>query len=273
MTATPSTSLKSFVKLGVVGGLLTALGACSTVDRLASVGKAPEITPIEDVDAPLRQRSISVPMPSRDVDRYEPNSLWRVGARAFFRDQRASRIGDILTVNVAITDSAQIGNNTTRTRQTDEGAGITNFLGLETQIPRLFTGEPGEDGTLGPNDQVVRNAFNPSSLIDGTSTSSYAGNGTVNRSEAINLQIAAIVSDVLPNGNLVIEGRQEVRVNFEKRELLIAGVVRPEDISAQNVIQHSQIAEARIIYGGQGQITDVQQPRVGTQLYDIIFPF
>lgn len=260
-----------YKKIIILGGILFTLGACSSLDRLSNIGKQPEITPIENVSAPQQSRSISVPMPSRDEDRFEPNSLWRVGARAFFKDQRAARIGDILTVNINIADNAQIGNNSTRSRTTAEGAGLGNFFGLETQIPRILPG--GVSAPNGPRDQEIINAFDPGSLVNGSSTSNYTGNGAVTRSEAINLSLAAIVTDVLPNGNLVIEGRQEVRVNFEKRELLIAGIVRPEDISSANMIQHTQIAEARIIYGGQGQITDVQQPRYGTQLYDIIFPF
>lgn len=252
------------------GAALLALSACGSLERVGDIGKAPDLTPIKDVKAPLAQRSISLPMPSNEPARHQANSLWRTGARAFFKDQRAAKVGDILTVNIAISDNAQIGNTTSRARSTAEDAGLTNFFGLEAALPRAIFGE---NPSAGGANEAGRNAFNPSALVNADSTTSYNGTGSVNRSEAINMTVAAIVTDVLPNGNMVIQGRQEVRVNFEKRELLLAGVIRPEDISATNTIAHTQIAEARISYGGKGQITDVQQPRYGTQLYDIVFPF
>ncbi|WCL53038.1 flagellar basal body L-ring protein FlgH [Gimibacter soli] len=240
-----------------------ALGACGAMDRMSEIGKEPAMTPISNVAAPAQQRSISLPMPSQEPQVYQANSLWRTGARAFFKDQRAAQVGDILTVEINIEDQAKIGNSTARSRTTAEGAGLPNMFGLETLIGR---GIGQVSGTAGA-------ATDTSNLVTADSSSSYAGTGTVDRSESISLTVAAIVTEVLPNGNLVIQGRQEVRVNFEKRELLLAGIVRPEDISSGNTIQHTQIAEARISYGGKGQITDVQQPRYGTQLYDIIFPF
>ena len=249
---------------------IALLAACGASERIANIGKAPDFTPIENIKAPRTQRSLSLPMPA--IDREEqgnPNSLWRTGAKAFFKDQRAGRIGDILTVEIDIEDNAQIGNTTNRSRSTVEDSGLTNFLGLQAAIPNLIAGPNSTSTTR----QAIAGAFNPATLVTGDSASNYAGSGTVNRSETIQLTVAAIVTDVLPNGNLVIQARQEVRVNFEKRELLLAGIIRPEDISSSNVIQHTQIAEARISYGGEGQITDVQQPRYGTQLYDILFPF
>jgi len=272
--------MTTFLKRTTTGILLISLAACGAAERISDIGKAPELTPIKDIKAPPAQRSISLPMPSRDSVRNRPNSLWRTGARSFFKDQRASRIGDILTVNIDISDSAQIGNTTTRSRTTAEDAGLSNFLGLEQAIKHsLFdVNRAAQVGGAAPaptanGSTAAANAFNPSTLVTADATSAYNGVGTVNRSEAIKMTVAAIVTDVLPNGNLVIQARQEVRVNLEKREMLLAGIVRPEDISSSNEISHTQIAEARISYGGKGQLSDVQQPRYGTQLYDIIFPF
>ncbi|NVJ97554.1 MAG: flagellar basal body L-ring protein FlgH [Alphaproteobacteria bacterium] len=253
---------KNVLRKTALAVTLASLAACGAADRISNIGKAPDLTPIKDVKAPVAQRSISLPMPDNQPSKFQANSLWRTGARAFFKDQRAGNIGDILTVNIDISDSAQIGNSTARSRSTAEDAGLSAFLGFEQKIAGALHGS----GDTAPT-------VTPSSLVNADSTTSYEGTGSVNRSEAISMTVAAIVTEVLPNGNLVIQGRQEVRVNFEKRELLLAGIVRPEDISSSNTISHTQIAEARISYGGKGQLTDVQQPRYGTQLYDIIFPF
>ena len=250
---------KAIITIAVKTSLLVAavaLSGCGAAGRIANIGKAPDLAPIEQRPIRPQARSIAVPMPTPEDASKEPNSLWRTGARAFFKDQRASDIGDILTVMIEINDEADIENSTTRSRSNAEDADVTNFLGFEGQLANILP-----DG------------INPASLTSFGSNSSTAGSGEVGRSEDISLTVAAIVTQVLPNGNLVIEARQEVRVNFEVRELLVAGIVRPEDIASDNTIQHSQIAEARVSYGGRGQITDLQQPRYGQQLYDIIFPF
>ena len=238
--------------------ICSALGACSAVDRVKNIGEAPELAPVGQPPAPDQKtyEQVQLPMPRAQRVVYEPNSLWRSGARQFFEDQRASSIGDILTVNIDINDEGSVSNATARSRSSAEDSDLTNFLGFEGSLAR-----------------VLPDTFSPSAVVSLGSNGTSSGQGTVDRSEEIRLSVAAIVTQVLPNGNLVIQGRQEVRVNFEVRELLITGVVRPEDITATNTIGHTQIAEARISYGGRGQITDLQQPRYGQQLYDIIFPF
>lgn len=245
-----------FLRTLILAAALGGLGACSAMDRVENIGKAPDLTEVRDPRAEQNYRSVRMPMPRAEPTIRQANSLWRPGARAFFKDQRAAQIGDILTVVVSIDEKAELNNSTSRSRSASEDADVSNILGFEGNLPNFLP-----DGV------------DPTSLLSVGNTSNHAGNGTVDREESINLQVAAVVVDTLPNGNLVIAGRQEVRVNFEVRELLVSGVVRPQDITAVNTIKHSQIAEARISYGGRGQLTDVQQPRYGQQLLDVLMPF
>ncbi|SEI77442.1 flagellar L-ring protein precursor FlgH [Sphingomonas sp. OV641] len=246
----------------------STLSGCGAAGRLANVGRAPKFTAAEPMTAPYLERSIGTrTAPDRGIGASAPAmvaaappaqsaSLFRTGAGAFFRDQRAARVGDILTIRVNIADKADIGNNTSRSRTGSENSGVAALLGVENLITKVLPGD---------ND--------PASLVKTNSTSQNSGSGTSSRSETINMTLAAVVTDVLPNGNLMVRGRQEVRVNFEMRELIVSGVVRPEDIARDNSIRHSQIAEARISYGGRGQLTDAQQARWGQQIYDALFPF
>ena len=234
---------------------LTQLGACGTFDRLSSIGKAPPLTPVDQgYRAPAQP--IALPMPPPDRSTFQANSLWRSGARGFFKDQRAAKVGDILTVQIDISDKASVDNTTTRSRTASDTAKIPAALGFEA-----------------PLSKILPNSVQPDPLVDLGSTTKTEGSGKVERNEDVTLTVAAIVTQVLPNGNLVIQGHQEVRVNYEVRDLNITGVVRPEDISNTNTIKHTQIAEARISYGGRGQLTDMQQPRYGQQVFDVIFPF
>ncbi|NEU13370.1 flagellar basal body L-ring protein FlgH [Methylobacterium sp. BTF04] len=235
--------------------LAAALGGCNTLDRLGQIGATPALSAIEDPTAQAGYKPVRMPMPEIQPVSYAPNSLWRTGSRAFFKDQRAARLGDILTVNVAVTDQANISNETKRTRANAEDAGLPNAFGLEKAAA------------------VAAAGISPDKLLSATSTTSNDGAGSVQRNETVTTSVAAVVTQVLPNGSLVIEGKQEIRVNFEVRELLVAGVVRPEDIAADNTIDSAKIAQARIAYGGRGQITDVQQPRYGQQALDILLPF
>ncbi|MGA2058210.1 MAG: flagellar basal body L-ring protein FlgH, partial [Bradyrhizobium sp.] len=199
-------------------------------------------------------KPVQMPMPKPETVSYNPNSLWRNGSRSFFKDQRAHQIGDLLTVTVNITDQANFANETQRSRTTTEDSGITAFLGSS-----LF----------GQRAQSVL----PGRLLTADSTMGTDGKGTITRQETLQTNVAAIVTQVLPNGNLVVEGKQEIRVNYEKRELIVAGIVRPEDIQSDNTIDSSKIAQARIAYGGHGEISDIQQPRYGSQVMDVLLPF
>jgi flagellar L-ring protein precursor FlgH len=229
------------------------LGSCAYLDRLATIGATPKLAAVDNPTATKGYKPVNMPMPEPMAASYNPNSLWRNGSRAFFKDQRAHQVGDILTVAVNITDSAQIANETQRSRDNKEDSGITNLFGLK-KVPLTSTPVPGR-------------------LLTADSTASSDGKGSVNRSEALKTNVAAVVTQLLPNGNLVIEGKQEVRVNFELRELVVAGIVRPEDIENDNTLDSTKIAQARIAYGGRGQLTDMQQPRWGQQISDVILPF
>jgi len=231
--------------------LLGGLGACSTV-REAVHG--PELAPVgyPAALAPMDQKILTrdTPQPA------SANSLWRVGARTFFNDQRASKVGDILTVQIDIDDSAKTSNSTSTSRASGITAGIPHLLGLESSLGKILPG-----------------GYDPANALSTNSKTSNDGAGSVNRQEKISLTIAAVVSGVLPNGNLVIQGTQEVRTNTEVRQLTVAGIVRPEDISSSNTIKHTQIAEARISYGGRGDISRVQKTPAGQSLVERFTPF
>jgi flagellar L-ring protein precursor FlgH len=249
-------------RIWLLAWLLLASGGCSVADRLAQVGRAPVLSPIEN---PVREpdyRPVSLPMPDPEpLQSAGANSLWRSGAKGFFRDQRARRVGDVLTVQLSIADKAALSNESRRSRQSQDQLGIPGFFGLENLAIEALP--DAKDGTpVDPNDFVKMNG-----------QSSNEGRGGTTRSETINTDIAAVITQLLPNGNLVIRGRQEIRVNFELREVVVAGIVRPEDITPRNTISHEKIAELRVAYGGRGQITDVQQPRYGAQVLDILLPY
>ena len=232
---------------------LLPLAACSTVKEavsgptLSQVGYPAALMPNDQV---LTSARLPGPQPA------SANSLWRTGARAFFNDQRASRVGDILTVQIDIDDSAKTTNATQSTRTSGMKAGVPHFLGLESSLGKMLPG-----------------GFDPANALETSSKTANSGSGAVNRAEKISLTIAAVVSAVLPNGNLVIQGTQEVRTNAEVRQLTVAGIVRPEDISSTNTIRHSQIAEARINYGGRGDISRVQKTPAGQSLLERFSPF
>ena len=233
---------------------LSPLAACSTVTEAV---RGPDLTPVGYPSSLVAREqptfiSSREPMPQAA----SANSLWRTGARAFFIDQRANRVGDILTVQIDINDSAQTSNASKSSRASGVSAGVDNFFGLETSLGKFLPG-----------------GFDPANAINTNSTSNNAGSGAVTRSEKISLTIAAVVTNVLPNGNMVIQGTQEVRTNAELRQLTVAGIVRPEDITSANTIKHTQIAEARISYGGRGDISRVQKTPSGQSLVERFTPF
>ena len=197
-----------------------------------------------------------LPVTTQTVRTVDRASLWSRERESLLGDRRAVKKGDILTVVIEIDEEAEISNGTSRSRNASESLGIPQLLGLPQRVDEKLP----EGATLG----------NAVDLSSGTQTS---GQGSVKRNEKLTLRVAATIVDVLPNGVLSINGSQELRVNFEIRELLVSGYVRPEDISRQNEITYDKIASARVSYGGRGQITDVQQPRYGQQILDAVLPF
>lgn len=233
--------------------LFAAVAGCGKLDQ---IGRAPEFTAIDGSAQHYALYSASLPENAAGTAPSDASSLWTGGTESLFGDRRAAQRGDILTVVIEIDDSASISNSTGRNRSGSLDAGLPEFLGIPQRVDEFLP----EGATL-------------ADAVEMNSSSTFRGTGNVARNEQLTLRIAATVVEELPNGVLRIEGQQEVRVNFELRELLVSGYVRPTDISRQNEITYDKIAGARVAYGGRGQITDVQQPTYGQQAADIVLPF
>lgn len=252
----------SIKKISIALCLITAathLSACTgVIDRLNKVGQTPEVTPSQNPQTQANYQPMTWPLP-RAAERVPQtaNSLWQPESRTFFRDLRASQVGDIIKVTVSISDRASLSNESETTRTSVEEAAAPQLYGLEGYLA----------GKLLPG------AANLADLLTASGNRSVQGEGSIDRDETIQTEIAAVVTQKLPNGNLVISGSQEIRVNQEVRRINIAGVIRPQDIAADNSVTSSQVAEARISYGGEGAITDAQKPRYGYEIIDAIAPF
>jgi flagellar L-ring protein precursor FlgH len=229
--------------------------SCAQWDDIKNAGKPP---PMQQVAIPMEKDNFEPLEQTPEVNQQPQysNSLWQSGSRTFFKDMEARRTGDILKVTIRIKDKAQLDNQTKRNRTSGDTANANTIFGAENKLLRLIPG-----------------VANPASLLDLGSTTNSDGKGNIARGETIETQVAAMITQVLQNGNLVIHGDQEVRVNSELRKITVDGIVRQEDISALNTIESDQIAEARISYGGTGTLTAIQQPRLGNQIIDAISPF
>lgn len=240
--------------------LVAALLLAGCNGQLDHLGRPPSMTapgtPDLDVPTPARERVMLVPPAPPPPETATTASLWRSGPQSLFGDRRARTRGDILTVVVEIDDEAKLRNATSRGRDGTDSVALGALYGLTEVASKLLP----SGATLDP-------------AVSATGSTASSGEGAVTREEEVELRLAATVLDVLPNGHLVIRGSQEVRVNFELRDLQVSGIVRPEDISRQNEITYDKIAEARIVYGGRGQISDMQQPRYGQQILDLVSPF
>ena len=242
-------TLKSLILMGSCSLTLMACGG------QGPIGKAPDFTPVRGGNEQRAMLSPGLPLTAnhRRVDR---SSLWTAGQASLLGDRRAVKRGDILTVAIEIDDEAEMSNSSSRSRNGTESMSLPHLFGIPQRINRKL-----------PEGASMDEAVSLGSSSDSN------GDGSIRRNEKLTLRIAATVTDVLPNGVLAIEGLQEVRVNFELRELLVTGFVRPQDISRQNEITYDKIASARISYGGRGQISEVQQPRYGQQILGRILPF
>ncbi len=240
---------------------LVAAGGCSHLAEVREIATGPKITPPgaskNPVPAAAEQRLALAQTPARPLSE-EPNdgSLWRDGPSSLFGDRRARTQGDIVTVVIEIDDRAELQNQTTRTKSAQEGLEVPNFLG----IPQLAA-------------KILPEGSSLDTAVDASSNSSTSGQGQIRRQDKITLQVAATVVEVLPNGHLVIAGSQEIRVNQELRDLQVGGIIRPEDVSRRNTITYEKIADARILYGGRGTLSSVQDARYGQRIFNVLSPF
>jgi flagellar L-ring protein FlgH len=254
MMLKPSTRSRFARSLLGTAAVASLLSGCAAVDRIKQLGEPVALTPIDNPTAKPGYKPVQMPMPTPQAVTYNANSLWRNGSRAFFNDQRAHQVGDILTVKVNINDTAQVQDQTQLNRTSTEDTEISNFLGANALSPSAKN-------------------FLPGSVLTASGNSQMNGQGTINRNDQLLTNVAAVVTQLLPNGNMVIEGKQEIRLNTEVRELIVAGVVRPEDIESDNAIELPKVAEARVAYGGRGTLTNIQTERWGQQVADVILPF
>jgi flagellar L-ring protein FlgH len=233
--------------------IIAGLTACARFDH---VGRAPSFS--EALQGPEHSAMVydSLPMHLKPVRLVDESSLWSGGRNSLLGDRRAMQRGDIMTVVVEINENAEISNQSDRSRTGSETLSVPGLFGIPQRL-----------------DEKLPDGATSADLVNLSSNSSSSGDGSVKRNEKLTLRVAATVVDVLPNGVLSIEGTQELRVNFELRELLVTGFVRPEDISRQNEITYDKIASARVSYGGRGQISDMQQPRLGQQILEAVLPF
>lgn len=237
-------------------GVVLLLGGCSDfLTRLSEVGGPPKMTRTADLTKDPNYPNAKVPMPAPEMVAVQANSLWRPGGRQFFKDQRAHAVGDVLTILINVNDVANEMNNTSITRNGNEGMQVPNMFGLENVIPRVL-----------PH-------VSSSNLVNTGSSNANITLGQIQRNEQVTTSLAGVITQVLPNANMVVVARQQMRVNGEMRELVVTGIVRPEDIASDNTVLHDRLAEARIVYGGRGTMSDQQVPRYGQQLLDALMPF
>ncbi len=239
----------------LTSALLALLPGCGVLANLAEVGKPPQVSKTTDPTLDPDWRPLTMPTPAPQPPPPVENSLWRPGSRAFFKDERASKVGDLVTIVVNVNDAATANDNTMEQRTDSETMGVPGFFGLGALVPSFLKGSTA------------------SNLVNINSGTNLFTIGQIQRNETVTVRLGAVVTQVLPNGNLVVEARQEMLVNAELRQVKVTGVIRPEDIASDNTVPHDRIAEARITYAGRGQLTEVNEPRWGQQMLDVMLPF
>ncbi len=239
------------------------LTGCGIPDQLATIGKPPELSQIQDPTRLKGYQPISMPMPTPTVLRSDRSaSLWEAGSKAFFKDQRAGKVGYVITVVVAIDQSESISMTPSIERKSQGVSVVTNALGLESKSEKLF-----------PKKQSVSPGSSNPNWLNVSSDPKLSGNASYTVADKMQFKIAATVLQILPNGNMVIMGRQEIRLVNEVREIQIRGIIRREDVSASNIIGGEKISELRISYGGRGELSDMQSFPWGQQIMNKVLPF
>ncbi len=238
-------------QIALCAAAAATLAGCGMAREVGQIGKLPELSPMAPVAAPPSPYAVAaVPAGAAAAS---TGSLYQAGG-GLFADRRARNVGDLLTIRVTVDDQAALNNSTQRQRQGNNSGGFSGLFGLEKLV----------GGLLG---------LDTNNLVGMASKSGMTGNGTIKRQESISMTLAAVVTQVLPNGTMVVRGSQEMRVNNELRELIVMGLAQPHDVVADNSLPHDRIAELRMSYGGRGHLSSAQQARWGQQLAEIVSPF
>lgn len=234
------------------------LSGCNMAERLSNVGEPPQLSQIQNPELVEGYKPVTMPMPeSEGGNPHAINSLWQRGSRAFFKDQRAFRVGDVLTVKIDYTDSAKIDDKLEVERTLTSNSSVANLAGYEEYLPKVFPNKVDKLNltNIGPNQTKVDSK------------------GKKERKDTLNLELAATIIQTLPNGNLVIQGRQDVRIAGELKTVEVKGIIRREDILSDNSITYDKVAEARISSVSKGEISDLNSVPWGQEVLNKISPF
>lgn len=236
--------------------LLMSLGGCILPERLSNIGDPPEISEIQNPELVNNYQPVSMPMPDPEAVPIQMNSLWQNGSRAFFKDQRASRVGDVITVDIKFTNKTNVDDKLEASRTLTQTTPINNFFGYEKYAKKIFP-----------------KAVDPKHMTNLGADTDLKTKGTRERTDEMDIKIAATIIQILPNGNMVIQGHREVRISGEVRTIELKGIIRREDIIAGNRIKYAKIAEARLSDVSRGEISDLNSTPWGQEILNKILPF